>query len=105
MMKNTSKMAKDSSRARHIPERTCVACRAKDNKRDFIRIVRTSSGVEVDISGKKSGRGAYLCPYYECWSLGLKGNRLEHALHTTLSDSERLALAKYAKELPRKSKI
>lgn len=103
MKRNTSKTANKSLRVKHIPERTCIACRAKDSKRGFIRIVRTNIGVEVDITGKKSGRGAYLCPFYECWSQGLKGNRLEHALHTILKESERQTLAEYAKDLPRKS--
>ena len=88
---------------RHLPERTCVACREKDQKRGLIRIIRSAEGVEIDLKGKKSGRGAYLCPFYECWEQGLKGNRLEHSLHTVLKQPERLALAEYGKSLPRRS--
>ena len=49
-------------RQRHIPQRTCVGCRTTTAKRQFVRIVRTAAGrVEVDLTGKKAGRGAYLC--------------------------------------------
>src|ERR671916_796064 len=47
---------------RHIPERTCVACRSPRPKRELVRVVRAPDGtVTVDDTGKKSGRGAYLC--------------------------------------------
>jgi predicted RNA-binding protein YlxR (DUF448 family) len=47
----------------------------------MIRLVRTSGGdVEIDTSGKKEGRGAYLCPDRSCWEKALKGKHLEHAL-------------------------
>ena len=71
---------------KHIPSRTCVACGRVRPKRELIRLVRISDGsVEVDASGRKAGRGAYLCQLAECWQNGLKGNRLERALRTTLS--------------------
>jgi predicted RNA-binding protein YlxR (DUF448 family) len=51
------------------------------NKRDLIRVVRTPDGqVLVDRTGKKSGRGAYVCPSVECLSLAVKGKRLQKAL-------------------------
>ena len=65
----------------------------------MIRIVRTPDGnIEVDVTGKKAGRGAYLCPTAECWEAGLKGNRLDYALHTSLSQDSREQLMKYAQE-------
>ena len=76
---------------KHIPQRTCVACRKVRAKRELIRLVRASDGsVEVDTTGKKAGRGAYLCP--ECWDTGLKGSRLEYALRTTLTADSRRGL-------------
>jgi predicted RNA-binding protein YlxR (DUF448 family) len=49
-------------RPKHVPRRTCVACRETDAKRQLIRLVRTPEGtVEVDPTGKRNGRGAYLC--------------------------------------------
>lgn len=104
-MRKSSKSGKGGRPlTRHLPERTCVACRAKGQKLGLIRIIRNAEGVGIDLRGKKSGRGAYLCPFYECWEQGLKGNRLDHSLHTVLKQSERLALAEYGKSLPRRSK-
>lgn len=77
-----------------------MACRKVRPKRELIRLVRVSDGkVEVDTSGKKVGRGAYLCRLEECWEIGLKGGRLEHALGTTLSQDNREQLIKTAEEL------
>jgi predicted RNA-binding protein YlxR (DUF448 family) len=59
------------------------------NKRSLIRLVRTSEGVEIDPTGKKAGRGAYLHDRRSCWEKALKGNLLEHALKTTLTENER----------------
>ncbi len=86
--------------SQHILQRTCVACRKVKAKRELIRIVRTSDGnVEVDTSGKKAGRGAYLCRAPECWEVGLKGSRLEYALRTSLTQDNREQLARYGKDL------
>lgn len=85
---------------RHVPQRSCVACGGVRPKRELIRLVRTSGGgVEVDPDGKRSGRGAYLCPAPECWEIGLKKGRLEYALRTTLTQDNREQLIRYGKEL------
>lgn len=77
-----------------------MVCRKVRPKRELIRLVRISDGeVEVDTSGKKAGRGAYLCPVEECWEIGLKGGRLEHALRTTLTQDNREQLIKIAEKL------
>ena len=81
---------------KHVPQRTCVACRKVKVKRELVRLVCVPDGsVEVDTSGKKAGRGAYLCQARECWTIGLKGGRLEHALRTTLTRDNREQLIKY----------
>ena len=86
--------------SQHIPQRTCVACRKVKTKRELIRIVCTPDGnVEVDISGKKAGRGAYLCRAPECWEVGVKGGRLEYALRTRLNQDNRQQLIRYGKDL------
>ncbi len=65
-----------------------------------MRLVRISDGsVEVDTGGKKAGRGAYLCRAAECWQIGLKGSRLEHALRTSLAQDNRDQLIRYGREL------
>ncbi len=86
---------------RHIPQRTCVACRRTMAKRELVRVVRTPSGaVEVDTTGKKSGRGAYLCRAQECWQLALKKERLDHALKAKLAAEEKEALLEYLRSSP-----
>ena len=85
---------------KHIPQRSCVACRKVRPKRELVRLVRSPQGrVEVDTSDKKVGRGAYLCQAQECWQIGLKGGRLEYALRVTLTQDNREQLIQYGKEL------
>ena len=54
--------------------------------------------VEVDIGGKKAGRGVYLCPVQKCWEIGLKGSRLEHSLRTMLTQDNREQLIRFGKD-------
>lgn len=79
--------------ARKQPTRTCVACRTERPKRELVRIVRTpTSEVLVDPSGKRSGRGAYLCPSAECLKLAIKRKALERALGITVGEQLRQAI-------------
>jgi predicted RNA-binding protein YlxR (DUF448 family) len=88
-------------RPRHIPQRTCAACRQVRPKRELLRIVRTPDGhVVLDPTGKKSGRGTYLCARRSCWDLALKKGRLEQALSVTLLPEDRAALEAYRETLP-----
>jgi len=88
------------SKSKHLPQRTCIACRQIKEKKALIRLVRVENGVaEIDISGKKPGRGAYLCPNKVCWELVLKKNRLEYALRTKLGDDNRQILIEYIHNL------
>ena len=65
------------------------------------RIVRTPEGqVQIDPTGKLSGRGAYLHDRRSCWETALKEGRVAHALKTTLSPEELELLATYAAGLP-----
>ena len=77
-----------------------MACRKVKAKQELIRLVRVTDGsVEVDTSGKKAGRGAYLCGSQGCWEVGLRGSRLEHVLRTTLIQNNREQLIRYGKDL------
>ncbi len=82
------------------PQRTCLACRKVKAKRELVRLVRTPDGsIEIDIKGKKAGRGSYLCRARECWDTGFNGNRLEHALRGSVSPENRKRLLEQAGEL------
>ena len=82
-------MLEGSARTRHIPQRTCVVCREKTNKRGLTRVVRTESGVQVDLTGKLDGRGAYLCDRNDCWECAVNTDVLNKALRTTLTAEDR----------------
>ena len=69
-----------------IPMRMCVACRQMMPKKDLIRIVRTPEGeVVVDLTGRKNGRGAYLCRSRDCLARAIKIRALERALEQPLT--------------------
>ena len=84
-----------AARVRHVPQRTCVACRRTGDQRTFVRLVRSPEGiVEVDERGKAPGRGAYLCQTAACWQRGAKGS-LASALRTNMNNTNRDALLAY----------
>lgn len=94
-------MSKRSRRRKHIPQRTCVACRRVRPKRELVRIVRTPDGaVMVDETGKRSGRGAYLCPKRSCWETALERHQLDRALKVELTDATETELRAYAAGVP-----
>jgi len=98
-MNTTTKVAR-KARPRHIPQRTCVACRRTTAKRELVRIVRTpEGGVEVDPTGKRSGRGAYLCATPDCWRLAVQKGRLDRALKTTVSARDKEAILQHTQSL------
>jgi predicted RNA-binding protein YlxR (DUF448 family) len=88
------------AKAKHVPQRTCIACRKVAGKRSLMRLVRTEEGVEVDASGKLPGRGAYLHPYQSCWQAVLRGGRLEQALRTRINEENRQSLLAIMATLP-----
>jgi predicted RNA-binding protein YlxR (DUF448 family) len=68
------------------PMRLCVGCQEMKPKRELIRVVRTpEEKLEIDYTGKKSGRGAYLCPQLGCLESAVKGRRLEKSLKQKIS--------------------
>ena len=94
----TTKMAKKKPfRQKHIPQRTCVVCRQKFDKRQLTRMVRTADeGIVVDPSGKRNGRGAYVCAQSVCWEKLLQDSSLlSQALKTKVTPLELEALAQH----------
>ena len=89
---------KPVQRVKHIPQRTCVGCRTVMAKRQLIRIVRTTGGVLVDLTGKLAGRGAYLHDRQSCWEAGLGGS-LAHALKVDLTAADRELLVAFMNTL------
>jgi len=88
-------------RPKHVPMRTCIACRQERGKRELVRVVRTPSAtVQVDPTGKLAGRGAYLCRMRPCWEQALQGQRLSVALKTTVSAEDLATLRAFAATLP-----
>jgi uncharacterized protein len=86
--------------AKHIPQRTCIACRKTGPKREMVRLVGLpEGGLEIDLTGKKSGRGAYLCSSRDCWEKAVKSGQLENALRTKIRPEDREKLVNYAKEI------
>ncbi|TFB08257.1 YlxR family protein [Candidatus Atribacteria bacterium MT.SAG.1] len=69
-----------------IPIRTCIGCQCKKPKKEMIRIIRTPEGkIEIDKTGKKSGRGAYLCGNIECLDIALRKSNLNKSLKQDIS--------------------
>ena len=87
-------------RPKHVPQRMCVACREHDAKRGLTRVVRTPEGsVELDPTGKRNGRGAYLCGRRECWERALRTNALARALNVPIDDDTAALLRRHAETL------
>jgi len=82
----TAKAGAVAPTARRTPIRTCVACRTAGGKRGLLRVVRLpdGAGVALDPTGKRSGRGAYVCATKECVELALKRKQLERSLKTPI---------------------
>ena len=69
------------------PQRQCMGCRERKNKRDMIRVVRTTEGtVSLDFSGKLNGRGAYVCPDAACLQKARKTRSLERCLEVEIPE-------------------
>lgn len=94
---NTSK----GPRPKHVPQRTCIACRKVDPKRALIRVVRDGEGrVAIDPTGKRAGRGAYLCHSPACWESAIRRRGLERALRVeALHADDRAQLEQFAATL------
>jgi predicted RNA-binding protein YlxR (DUF448 family) len=71
---------------RKIPLRKCVACQQMMSKKELIRVVKTPTDeMLIDLSGKKAGRGAYLCGKLTCFKLAKKSKALDRALKSAVS--------------------
>lgn len=68
------------------PARTCISCNTQKEKKELLRIVRTPEGnIEADLTGKKNGRGAYICKSEECLNKLIKTKKLERVFEREIS--------------------
>lgn len=72
---------------KRIPERTCMGCNEKKQKNDLLRIVKDKEdNIEVDLTGKKNGRGAYICKSESCLDKLIRSKRLNKVFEKDISD-------------------
>lgn len=68
------------------PERTCIACNEQKEKQELLRIVKSKEGIiEVDETGKKNGRGAYICKSEDCLNKMIKTKKLERVFEKEIN--------------------
>ena len=74
-------------KSKKTPQRLCLGCNEMKDKRDMIRVVRSKEGeISLDLTGKKSGRGAYICHSPECLKAARRTRRFERAFSCAISD-------------------
>ena len=70
-----------------IPQRTCIGCGEKKDKKDLIRIVKDKEGnISIDRTGRANGRGAYICDKLECLEKAIKSKKLEKSFEMKIED-------------------
>lgn len=86
-------------KVRKIPVRQCLGCNEHKPKREMLRVLRTPQGeITLDFTGKKSGRGAYICPRLSCLKKARKSRRIENALEFNIPDDIYDAMEKALEE-------
>lgn len=97
---STRKKKSRPVRPKHVPVRTCIACRTSGDKRTLTRIVRTpEQDVRIDPTGKANGRGAYLCDRPACWERAIGSSLLARSLNVELTPEAIQTLKQYAATL------
>ena len=83
-----------------IPQRTCIGCGMKKDKKELVRIVRTPEGtLQMDLTGRMNGRGAYVCRDTACLDKALKKKALQRSLKEEISEDVILKLKEEFKQL------
>lgn len=73
------------SQVRKVPMRKCIGCQEMKNKKELMRVLRTTEGdIVLDTTGKKNGRGAYICFSEECFEKAVKNKGLERSLKMSI---------------------
>lgn len=72
---------------KNLPQRSCIGCNEKKNKKDLIRVVKNKEGeITIDRTGRANGRGAYICDCIECLEKAIKNRRLEKSFEMKIED-------------------
>ena len=72
---------------KNMPQRTCVGCMQKKDKKDLIRIVKNKQNqISIDKTGKKEGRGIYICNSQQCLEKAIKTKKIEKTFETQISE-------------------
>ena len=70
-----------------VPLRQCIGCGEMKNKKELIRVIKTNEGeISIDATGKKNGRGAYICPSLDCFKKAVKNKGLERSLKAAVPE-------------------
>lgn len=72
--------------SKKIPLRQCVGCGEMKSKKEMIRVLKTEEAIILDTTGKKNGRGAYVCKSAECLQKAKKSKGLDRSFKTAISD-------------------
>ncbi|MBQ7655956.1 MAG: YlxR family protein [Clostridia bacterium] len=76
-----------------VPMRMCVGCREMKPKKELLRVVRSPEGeVSIDVTGRKPGRGAYVCHSADCLKRAIKQKQLERAFECALGEETHASL-------------
>jgi len=72
---------------KRMPQRKCIGCGVSKNKSDLLRVVRSPENeLSIDLKGKKSGRGAYVCKDENCLKKAVKAKKFDRSLEVKISD-------------------
>ena len=83
------------SGAKKVPLRQCIGCGEMKSKKEMIRVLKTADDtIEIDATGRRNGRGAYLCPSMDCWKKAVKSKGLERSLKMAIPKEVYEALEK-----------
>ena len=85
-----------------IPLRQCIGCGEMKSKKEMIRVIKTAEDqILLDATGRKNGRGAYLCPSMECFKKAVKGRGLERSFKMAITREVYETLEKEMEEIDR----
>ena len=85
-----------------IPLRQCIGCGEMKSKKEMIRVIKTAEGeILLDATGRKNGRGAYLCPSMECFKKAVTGRGLERSFKMAIPREVYETLEKEMEEIDR----